>query len=229
MRSEIVTIKGYWAPKNLELNYQFLEGHRNVLKEHGFTHFKSNEQSWFINDKVFVLVALIDNIVVGGIRLEIRTNKGTLSLEKAIEPIDSSISVYLDKLPTNIIIETCGLWNSRSIAGFNISQFLTRLGVVLSYKIDPNAVSFCFNATYTFRITRSLGYEMVKSLGDDGYMNYPTPDFKAALWQHSDLEKLSRASEHENERILSLRENINQEYIEKNKFGGIKVIYEIIL
>ncbi|MFT4598279.1 MAG: hypothetical protein ACJAR8_000690 [Bacteroidia bacterium] len=221
--------KGFWAPENKGLCAKFSLGHENVLRDHGFSHFKSNEKSWHNENSTFVIVALNDAEVVGGIRLERRKGRGTLALEKAILPIDDKVCDFLDALPTKVILETCGLWNARSVAGLNISQYLTRLGTVIAPLIDKNAISFCFNARYTFRITRSLGYHIVNELGDDGYMNYPTPDFKAALWMNDDLYSLKSASSEEKERILSLREDLFQSYFEQNKRGGINIKYEINL
>jgi hypothetical protein len=221
--------KGFWAPENEELCAKFSLGHENVLRDHGFSHFKSNEKSWHNEKSTFVIVALSEEEVVGGIRIERRKDRGSLALEKAILPIDDKVCNFLDALPTKVILETCGLWNARSMSGLNISQYLTRLGTVIAPLINKNAISFCFNATYTFRITRSLGYHIVNELGKDGYMNYPTPDFKAALWMNNDLLSLEVASIVEKERILSLREDLFQSYFEQNKRGGINIEYEINL
>ncbi|PCJ63180.1 MAG: hypothetical protein COA58_16450 [Bacteroidetes bacterium] len=224
---EICKIIGFWAPENKKYCEEFSAGHEAVLIDHGFSHFKSNEDSWHESKDTFVFVAVVDDEVVGGIRLEKKVSGRLLSLEKAILPIDKRIIVLMDALKNRTVVESCGLWNSRKIAGRNISQILTRLCTVVSPMISNDIVSFCFNATYTFRITRSLGYSIVTSLGTDGYMNYPTPNYKAALWMNDDLVDLELADDFEKERILSLRGNLTQEYNEPNKRGQILIQYEI--
>ncbi|MFT6843392.1 MAG: hypothetical protein ACJASR_002170 [Psychroserpens sp.] len=59
--------KGFWAPENEELCAKFSLDHENVLRDHGFSHFKSNEKSWHNEKSTFVIVALSEEEVRQGI------------------------------------------------------------------------------------------------------------------------------------------------------------------
>jgi hypothetical protein len=226
LESDICVVRGFWATDDLESCKLFTEGHQGVLKEYGYEHFESNSSSWYNEKDTYVILAKIGSKPVGGLRFVRKREGRIIPLEATILPIDSIISDYLNSIVDLNPFEICALWNSKAVGGEKLSYFLSRLGVVLAPHLDWG-ISLCFMAKYTFRIPRQLGYEILTNLGDEGYFNYPTPEFQAAVWQHSDMENLGNCADTERERVLSLRENLFQEYTEKNTRGGFKIKYEL--
>jgi hypothetical protein len=82
-------------------------------------------------------------------------------------------------------------------------------------------------ATYTFRIPRRLGYGLVSEIGDNGYFNYPTKEFRAGVWAHGSIVDLGTCVDSEKERVLSLREDRFQTFKEINSGGGIIIKYNL--
>ncbi|MEY2923692.1 MAG: hypothetical protein RLZZ337_232, partial [Bacteroidota bacterium] len=85
MALEEFTIKGFWAPNNPELSVKFTEGHQNLLFDHGLGFFTSNERYWYNNDDVYVAIVLKGDEVIAGLRLETKSSRRLLPLEKALE------------------------------------------------------------------------------------------------------------------------------------------------
>lgn len=227
MESECL-VKGFWAPSNIGLCEKFSEGHQNVLKEHGYEHLKSNNTDWYQDKGTYVILATIESKPVGGLRFVKKRKDQLLPMEKAIYPLDEKIENYFKSIEHLESFEICGLWNSRVVGGQNLSSFLSRLGLVMAPHFNWD-VSLCFMATYTFRIPRRLGYTIVTDFGDKGYFNYPTKQFQAAVWGHSEILELGNCVNSEKERVLSLRENRFQIYREENNKGGILIRYELNL
>ena len=219
-------VQGFWATDNLKLCEEFTIGHRDVLREHGYEHFKSNNTKWHGDVDTYVVLAKIGDKPVGGLRFVKKRKEFLVPLEEAILPLDAGIVDYMNSLINLSPFEICGLWNSRVVGGMKLSYFLSRLGLVMAPFFGWQA-SLCFMATYTFRIPRRLGYELVTSIGEEGYFNYPTPEFRAGVWIHNDIRNLGNCVSSEQERILSLRENLNQSFIEKNTKGGLLINYEL--
>lgn len=219
-------VTGFWANDNLKLCEEFSVGHENVLKEYGYEHLKSNNRQWHGDTNTYVIVAKIGDKAVGGLRFQTKTSDILLPLEEAILPMDERVIDYMDSIADLKPYEICGLWNSKLVGGKKLSYFLSRLGVVLAPFFDWK-ISLCFMATYTFRIPRRLGYNLVTEVGEDGYFNYPTKEFQAGVWAHSSIVDLGTCVDSEKERILSLREDRFQTFNEINTGEGMIIKYNL--
>jgi hypothetical protein len=221
-----VTITGFWAADNKRLCIEFSEGHESVLGDYGYEHLKSNNRHWHSGKDTYVVLAKIGSIPVGGLRFQLKKNNILLPLEKAILPMDEKITEYMANIDKLNPFEICGLWNSKLVGGKKLSYFLSRLGLVLAPSFNWK-VSLCFMATYTFRIPRRLGYNLVTDIGAEGYFDYPTKEYQAGVWIHKNIIDLGNCVDSEKERILSLRENRFQSFKEKNTGEGLLIKYNL--
>ncbi|NNJ55265.1 MAG: hypothetical protein HKP14_04010, partial [Bacteroidia bacterium] len=114
-------VQGFWAVDNLKLCEEFTLGHRNVLKEHGYEHFKSNQTRWHNDTDTYVVLAKIGNKPVGGLRFVKKRKDFLVPLEEAILPLDDRILEYMKSLLSLSPFEICGLWNSKDVGGMKLS------------------------------------------------------------------------------------------------------------
>ncbi len=203
-----VNIRVFRAIDDEESCIRYLDGHRKVLIEHGFSHFKTNTQDWFYNPFIYVLVAedCVTKEYVGGVRLEIADDSYELPTQKALRKIDPRIVDYIAHHQKDGLAEGCGLWNSRSASGRKISVLLVRAATVVSTQLKITKL-IAFLATYTSYIIHRMGFLAETSLGDDGNFNYPTDQFIAKVYLNDHIFDLIHASESDRERMFMLREN----------------------
>lgn len=223
---EVCVITGFWARDNKFLCEEFSVGHENVLKEYGYEHLKTNNRNWHSDKDTYVVIAKMGKTAVGGLRFKIKRKDILLPMEQVILPLDKRFADYMLAVSGEGAFEICGLWNSKLVGGMKLSYFLSRLGVVMAPVFDWK-VSMCFMATYTFRIPRRLGYDLVTSIGQDGYFNYPTEEYQAGVWAHSNIIHLGNCVDSEKERVLSLRDNRFQTFREENTGNGLLIEYNL--
>jgi hypothetical protein len=221
------TIQAFWATENLALCKEYTNGHTSMLTAHGFQHFKTNQTYWYLDPKVLVFIIKKSNEILGGMRVVAKSEGELLPLEQAITKLDKSIVSYIQSIEPLNPMESCGLWNSKKISGKNLSHILSRVPIAIAPFINCKAI-LSFNATYTFRITKGLGYSMVASIGNEGYFRYPTEDFRAAVWVHLDMEKLEKCSEDDRKKIRKIREYFGSDFsLKENEKMVIKYEFNI--
>jgi hypothetical protein len=187
---EEFTIKGFWAPNNPELSVKFTEGHQNLLFDHGLGFFTSNERYWYNNDDVYVAIVLKGDEVIAGLRLETKSSRRLLPLEKALESKDNRVIAFVDSLKFNKIFEVCALWNSKNYAGYDFPLFLCRACLAIAPNLGFDC-SLSLNGFYTYRIPKDIGCKMVTEIGDQGKFSYPIKRFHSAIWIQDDLLEMS--------------------------------------
>jgi hypothetical protein len=203
-----VNIRVFRAIDDEESCIRYLEGHRKVLIEHGFSHFKTNTQDWFYNPNIYVLIAedCTTHEYVGGVRLEIADDTYELPSQKALKKIDPRIVDYIALHQKDGLAEGCGLWNSKSVAGKKISVLLVRAATAVSTQLKITKL-IAFLATYTSYIIYRMGFVAETSLGEEGTFNYPTDQFIAKVYLNDHIFDLKNASDSDKEIMLILREN----------------------
>ena len=228
LTDKTIVIRGFYASKEPDLCRIFTQGHIEVLEQHGFMHFKSYDSYWYDLKDSYVLLALQDGIAVGGIRLELKVEKRLLPFEKVLHTSFPSVTSLITDLNLSKVAEPCSLWNSKLVSGKNLSIFLSRASIAMSHVLGiQNIISF--NATYTFRIPIDVGCHMIESIGDNGFFNYPTEQFRAALWLNSQLDSLGTANPISRARMLSLRLNPNQLHEECFDQSYVTIKYDLQL
>jgi hypothetical protein len=208
-------IHGFWAVDKIELCKKFSRGHIDVLRHHGLTNFPSNSIDWFDDKDTYVVLALKNNIPLAGMRMQRLTSSHMGSIEGALVKYDLEVTKRFNDMLIDNPFEISALWNSKSVSGMKLSAIISRLGLVLAPTFGWQ-ISVCLMAKYVFHLPTSLGYEIIRDIGNNGIFNYPTEDFQAAVWRNSNIIELTNCGEIEKNRILSLRDNLNQKSLELN-------------
>lgn len=227
-----VTFKAFRAIDEPESCLRFIEGHRKVLEIFGITMITSNKATWTEHPNTYVILveSKVDGRAMGGARLQIADESLALPIEEAVGKVDANIhklvKTYSDAGMTG---EVCGLWNSREIAGYGIgSAYLTRAIIVLARRLKVKTL-FALCAPATVKTAERAAFAIERSLGKDGFFNYPKLDLVATAMIIKDVADLSSATP-ENQAFIALSEaQPVQNRTEKGPKGEILVDYDLSL
>ena len=151
-----------------------------------------------------------DGKVLGGARIQIADDKLPLPIEDAVGIVDQKIHQVVEEHKKGLTGEICGLWNSREIAGYGIgSIYLGWSGVALSRILGMNTL-FALCAPATVRPCKQVGFVIERSLGSNGYFNYPKLNLVATAMVIPDVQVLSSAMDIVRTTVGSLFENPEQ-------------------
>lgn len=216
-----VKLRAFRAIDDPETCQKFYDGHINVLKSYGIDPISSAKNGWFTNPSVYGIIAEKDGVVLGGLKIHKVGGTQPLPIEESIGYMDNGIYKFVENLSEYGAAEGCGLWNSREMAGMGLSMELSRAMVALSYHIGVSRL-FLLASDHTIKMTRTLGFRVVRTLGNEGDFNYPTPKYTArVVLGHTD--NFSWATTYNRAVMLSLR---NQP-MQKRKKMGVKSNLEI--
>ena len=225
---EQFAIIGFFAPSSPELCNLFTEGHNNVLRQHGFMNLKSREDYWHNMDNCFVLLAMNGEEPVGGFRVESKVDGVPLPSERVLKDIDEDAEKIFEKYPKEKCGEACALWNAKSVAGKNLSVHLSRASIAISPLLGIKYL-LSFNGTHTFRLPVDVGSVMMTELGDQGYFDYPTKEFRTAFWVQQDLKALSLASPDARKSMMAVRNTLQLDRVETYNGQKLLIHYDIQL
>lgn len=226
-----VRVRVIRAVEDLEATEKYIHGHHKVLESYGITKVTSADRSWALNPHVYLILfeSMDDFRVLGGGRIQLRTKQFILPFEKAIEEIDPKIIDYMAEFEDLDVAEYCGLWNSKEVAGYGIgSIYLVRVGVAILPQLRIRKL-FGLSSPVTLSISKSVGYEVIESLGDKGSFYYPKEGLIATALEISDVYNLPFAQPVEREYIFKLRENITFSTVETGPRGDMEVNFELQL
>lgn len=219
----------YRAIDNREYCEQYLEGHVNVLRDYGITNITSNTNTWIDNPNVYCVVAreVATGEMVGGIRIQISDGITPLPVEQAVGYMDHSVIDKVKYYHENYGVgELCGLWNAKRVAGRNISVFLTRSAISIINQLDFTIlVGIC--ADYTLTMFRNVGFVIDDSVGTKGEFVYPNEHYRAKVLGILNAETLETANEFDRKRMISLREQPVQKFVEIGKEHEVEIDYHL--
>lgn len=224
-----VRLRAFRAIHEPETCQKFIEGHKHVLSNFGIEMITSAKNDWIENPGVFVLVveSMDGSRVFGGMRLHFANKLFPLPLETAVGKIDPTVYDLIKTLSKNVTGESCGLWNSREIAGYGVgSVFLSRAASALGGILNASTF-FTLCAPYTVKMAEAIGMTIVKSLGNEGTFYYPKLDLVATLLIHKDLKKFPLAEKNSREMILDLINHPIKDRIEKLRKKEIEIHYQL--
>lgn len=227
----VVRLRAFRAINEPETCQKFIEGHKHVLANFGIEMITSAKNDWIENPGVIVLVveSLNGEQVFGGLRLQFANGLFLLPIETAVGYMDKNIHVLVDEKAKDITAESCGLWNSRLIAGYGIgSIFLSRAGASLASVLGAKSV-FSLCAPYTVQLAEDMGMRIVKSLGQDGTFYYPKLDLVATVLVNEYMEDFRLAAESCKVPIMDLIDNPNKTRIEKLRNKEIEIHYSLTI
>jgi hypothetical protein len=224
-----IKIKVFRAVDEPELCQRYLTGHREVLSiYYGITQITSDNPEWPNNPEVYVITAesAYDHELLCGIRVNKVGGTQPLPVEVAIGKLDPGIYDLVKEHAANGAGELCGLWNSRKVAGQGLSFLLTRMGISILNQLEINTM-FGICAELTLPMFEGVGFEIEKSLGNNGSFNYPKSDLLAFSLIMKDPITLSKASVSEREKIFKLRKILRENVFEKGPKGELYIEYDL--
>lgn len=226
-----VVFRAFKAVDEPETCLRFIEGHKRVLEIYGITMITSNKALWMEHKNTYVILveSKEDGKIVGGARVQIADNNLLLPIEDAVGIIDEKIYDIVNEYKKYFVAELCGLWNSREIAGYGIgSTFLIRTGIALAKTLEiKTMLALC--APATVKMCSKCGFIIERSLGNDGFFNYPKLDLIATAMIIKDVNDLETATEESYNFIRDIYKYRNMCNIEKGVKGEIEVEYNLTL
>lgn len=226
----MIHIRAFRAVDNEELCGKFIDGHRRVLSSIGINEVTSSTDDWKYNPSSYVIIVESpEGKTYGGARVQVADGITPLPIEMATGYMDNKIYDIVKKNTPEGTGEVCGLWNSREVAGLGIgSIFLTRSAVTIASLLKLKTL-FALCASYTVSMAEQVGYEVERSIGNEGDFYYPKSGFIATAMYLPDVGALSKANSLERERIFDLRNNPAQTFTEKGKRNDVEIHYNLSL
>ncbi|MFT6112116.1 MAG: hypothetical protein ACJA19_000086 [Bacteroidia bacterium] len=202
MESNEIEICAFWAIDDPKKSMEYYQGREDVLTSYGFTSVVKSDFSWTHDSKVFVLSAYCKNEVIAGMKVHLKSIN-PLPLQTALNDRCDNLTLVLEKIGGDNYAEIGGVWNSKKFSGLRFPHVLARYSLAICKFLGLTSV-FTFNASYTYKLSKNYGAELVDSLGKEGWFNYPTPKYKAAIWVFKDVQELVCLYEQDQERIEKL-------------------------
>lgn len=226
MKVKIRVVRASDSPEETE---KYIKGHLKVLESYGVTKVTSADRSWVNNPYVYlVLVESEDGEqVLGGGRVQLRSEGFPLPLEGAIFEKDERIVEYMKRFPELKVAEFCGLWNSREVSGYGIgSIYLIRIGVAITALLGLDCImAFC--SPFTVANSQAVGLRIIEELGENGTFLYPKEGLVATIMELEDVYEMKRAREEEREFILNLIQNPDQIILAPSKMGDLEIEFNL--
>ena len=220
-----IRIRAFRATEDPDTCKKFIEGHRKVLSIYGIENITTNTDDWMYNPSIFVIVVetLDREKLYGGARVQAADGLVPLPIEVATGDMDPKIYDivrYYSQFGTG---ELSGLWNSKEVAGFGIgSLFPSRASVVIAEQIGLTTM-FSLCSPTTVRFNQWIGSKVLTRVGNEGTFYYPKLDLLATAVFLEDAVFLKDAHPRERDKMLSLRNNLNEISKEKSPFKNLNV------
>ncbi|GIV32600.1 MAG: hypothetical protein KatS3mg031_0135 [Chitinophagales bacterium] len=223
--NKVISIRAFRAvdePHTCEL---FYEGHVNVLRSYGVEPISSAKKEWFNNPQVYVVIAQMDDQIVGGAKLHKVGGTQPLPLEEAVGAMDKRVYDLVKRYAPHTG-EGCGLWNSKLVAGMGISYILSRTVIAMTVMLGVSRM-FAFSSDHTLGMFREFGFHIVRKVGKNGDFEYPSAQYISRILLIN-TQTLSRALPYNREVMLSLRKNPQQRRKERGPKGELEIEYNLL-
>ena len=224
-------IWAFRAIDQMELCKEYIKGHVKVLTDYGITNITSNNNLWVNNSNMYCVVLMDSNTneLLGGIRVQISDETFPLPVATAIGKMDNKIYSIIESYRLNGGVgELCGLWNSNKIAGYGTSILLIRAGISITEQLKiKTLIGIC--AQYSLKMFQNVGFVIDKDLGNMGDFPYPNDTYTANVVGILNSKTLSTSNSLDRNRIISIRNEPSQTYIENGPKGDININYNLII
>lgn len=219
--------KAFRAIDEPELCKEYAAGHVRVLKDYGITNITSNNEEWSSMECVYCVVVINrQGKMIGGIRMQKADGIHQLPVERAIGYRDPNIHTIVASYIPEGVGELCALWNAKEVAGIGLSLLLSRAGIAICSQVGISTmVGIC--ADYTLSMFRRVGFVVDETLGDSGQFIYPNENYIARVLGILNAKNLSTANEEDRLRMLSLRENSEQDFDEVTAKTTLHIEYHL--
>lgn len=180
------------------------------------------------NPSIYVIVAESPDgkEIYGGIRVHVADGTTPLPLEAAIGKMDQRVYDIISSYIDSGTGELCGLWNSKVVAGYGLSLLLIRAGISIVTKINLESL-FTICADYTMPMVKRVGFTVEDSIGNNGDFIYPNENYIAKVLRKMNAISLDSAEEYDKNRIINLRDNPVQNFLETGPKGDMEIEYKL--
>lgn len=224
-------VKVFSAVDDPAATEKYLEGYQKVLEAYGVPRVTSAQNNWVSNPRAYIILITNEDEskILAGARIQVRTPKAPMPMEMAIAILDKKIYPYVDEIGDYNVAEFCGLYNSKEVAGLGIgSIMLGRIGVAITNQLGiRNLMALCSPAT--LRNCLKVGFELIRTLGNDGTLYYPKEDLVASALIIKDIHELPLANAGEREEIMKLRLRPQGEDVLTGPKGEVGFHYDLII
>ncbi len=225
----MIRIRAFRAIDEPQTCNRFLEGHRKVLEEFNLENITTNTPKWISHPQTYVVIGELDGDLIGGIRVQLADGDFPLPVEDAVGHFDANIHKLVEKYRTDVGTgELCGLWNSRRLPpNLGITVLLSIAAVSICNQLTiKNLFAIC--AGYTLAGARRLGFEIEKSVGNNGEFTYPNSNFVARVLSMNCITLASSNVQYKGE-MLDLRADRNFKRILQTSSEPIPIEYDLTL
>ncbi len=222
-----IIIRSFRAVEEPETCEQFYDGHVEVLRSYGVNPISSAKREWFINPAVYGVIAEQGDRILGGVKIHKVGGTQWLPVEEGVGYLDERLFDVVKKYAQKGAGEACGLWNSRDVSGFGLSLILMQSIVSICNQVNVSTL-FGLSSDHTLALFESLGYRIIKTLGNKGDFVYPTPDYLARVIKMNPI-TMTGALPYNKETVFALREQPNQTRIVKSKKGEMEITFRLHL
>lgn len=213
-----------------ELCQAYLKGHRKVLMDYGIENITSSKPVWMQNPNIFCLGLKdkLTNELLGGIRIQIADGTNPLPVEEAIGYMDKKIYDTVNYFHKNGGVgELCGLWIDNRLRGYGFGWYMVRAAIATTSQLNfKTLVGICGHVT--LNMFNSVGFQIDKSIGNEGTFLYPNKDLIAYTVGILDSISLSTAKDYDKSIMMSLREEPKQIRIENDTKIISSVNYNLV-
>ena len=219
-----VTLHVFRSSDDPSLSRRFAEGHQDVLRASGISNLTSFRQDWLgdPNAILFLLTCNDDEVLLSGMRLQRRSEPGSLPMERAVGEGHPEVIRMLDSLQDEGCAEFCALWSRRETAVAGIGMLpmaCAGLGVMPQLDIQHG---FAFMGTNMRPIQRELGFTIQDTLGLDGEFDYPGPPIRSEIGHFQYPESVADAAEDVAEMIRRTAEEPTHDHRVDGRFRTIR-------
>lgn len=223
MQNESIKIYGFWAIEEPFKALDYFQGRENVLRAYGFNASVKSDFSWSKDDKVFILAAYWQGEIIAGMKVHLKS-ENPLPVEISLKDKCNDLSKILNETSGGEYAEIGGVWNSKKFAGLSFPHVLARYSLALCKYLGLSTV-FTFNASYTYKLSKNYGAELLDSIGNNGWFDYPTPKYKAAIWVFKNVQELNCLYPEDRERIEELSKNPSLKQLREKEIPNHKINY----
>lgn len=225
----IAKVKVFSAVDDTAATTKYLEGYQKVLEAYGVTKVTSALNDWVNNPQAYVILITNEDEskILAGARIQVRTPESPMPMETAIALLDEKIYPYVDAIGNYNVGEFCGLYNSKEVAGLGIgSIMLGRIGVAVTRQMGiQKLMALCSPAT--LRNCLKVGFELIRTLGNNGTLYYPREDLVASALVIDNIHELASANPVERDEILKLRDKPQGTDILQGPKGEVTFHYDL--
>lgn len=223
-----VKFRAFPALSDPESCRRFIAGHRRVLEAYGITMITSNNAYWTEHANTYVIIAEDEQgNAVGGARVQIADDHLPLPIESAVGNVDKRIFDVVSQYKSTKTAEACGLWNAREVAGLGLSYSLLRAVIAQANLLGVQTL-FALAAPVTVDMCLRAGFLIERSLGKDGFFNYPKLDLVATAMFIDNIEQMNNASQEDRRHIFEIRKNPNLIRVENGPKGNAIIEYNLL-